>query len=247
MSSRSAKHLHPILQLENVSLKLDDRMILSDITFTLHAGEFVTIIGPNGAGKTTLLKIILGLLSPTTGKISRQTNLKIGYTPQKLTSNFMLPLQVQKFLALSQRPEKDIKEVLALVKASHLRDHSIHVLSGGEFQRVLLARALLQNPDILVLDEPLQGIDVNGQTDIYRLLMTIKHHLKCSIVLVSHDLHFVHAASDQVICLNHHICCAGHPIEVQKNPEYLKLFTQTLPPDLAFYQHHHDHSHDTSS
>ncbi|WP_085784076.1 metal ABC transporter ATP-binding protein [Candidatus Nucleicultrix amoebiphila] len=232
-----------LLKAEGLNLTLNNRRLLEEVSFQLKNREFVTIIGPNGAGKTTLLRIILGLLKPSQGIIWRKPNLRIGYMPQKITIDPSLPITVERFLTLNASKSQAIK-ILKEVGASSLLSASLHNLSGGEFQRVLFAKALLTNPELLVLDEPLQGIDVVGQSELYQLITHLRKERGCTILLVSHDLHFVHSASDRVICLNHHICCAGHPLEVQKKPEYRALFGTIVPPGLVPYTHDHDHTHD---
>src|SRR5690606_38586808 len=193
---------------KKIDLIQSGRSLLSDISLELYPKQIMTLVGPNGAGKTSLLKVILGLQKPTSGSVTRLKNLRIGYMPQRLTIDRTLPLTVERFLTLSSH-RVDIERGLQRVLAEKLRERSMHVLSGGEFQRVLLAKALLKNPQLLVLDEPGQGVDSQGQAAFYTLIKDLRDQLGCAVLLVSHDLHFVHAASDQVICLNRHICCAG--------------------------------------
>ena len=228
-----------------------NKLVLKDITLNIKKGEILTIIGPNGAGKTTLIKLILGLISPTGGTVLKSSNLKIGYMPQKIGINTFLPLTVNRLLQLSQREhiqEEKIDEALKKVQILPLKIQSVHNLSGGEWQRVLLARALLREPDLLVLDEPAQGVDVIGQSEFYLLLSQLRDDLKCGIVLVSHDLHHVMAATNHVICLNQHICCSGHPDNIIHDPEYHMLFHKTKETPLKLgvtsYTHYHDHRHD---
>lgn len=225
--------------------------ILSNISLDITSHKIITIIGPNGAGKTTLLKLLLGLIKPTTGIITRAHELVVGYMPQQLAMNTLMPLTVERLLQLaSSRPNKHIQNVvrgtLEEVGALHLLHQSIHVLSGGERQRVMLARALMQSPNLLVLDEPAQGMDVIGQEDLYQLIAKIRDQRHCGIVLVSHDLHTVMRASDEVICLNGHICCSGHPDAVMQHPSYQTLFQgrALYEPVITTYTHHHDHCHD---
>lgn len=226
-----------LAQLHHVAVKIGERAILSHADLTLRRREIVTLIGPNGAGKTTMLRVLIGLIAPTSGTVTRAPNLRIGYMPQKLALNPALPLSVRRFLTL-WHPQ--IETALTEVKAAHLADRSLHTLSGGELQRILLARALLGNPDLLVLDEPVAGVDVQGQTELYSLIGKIRDTRGCAILLVSHDLHLVMAHTDRVVCLNSHICCEGKPEDVGKSPEYLSLFG----PAFAVYHHHHDHHHD---
>ncbi|MBL9030065.1 MAG: metal ABC transporter ATP-binding protein [Caedimonas sp.] len=230
--------MKPIVNLCDVSLP----PILSHINLVVNRGQIITIIGPNGAGKTTLLKVLLGLIKPQQGTIRYDGVLKMGYMPQKLFLDKGLPLSVERFLRLS--PHKGfVDEALKLVGALPLKNRSLHVLSGGEMQRVLLARAIMGSVDLLVLDEPGQGVDVIGQSDLYQLIRSLKERFNCAVVMVSHDLHFVHASSDHVICLNKHICCEGHPEAVKINPEYYRLFSDKGTHDLAPYHHRHDHYH----
>jgi zinc transport system ATP-binding protein len=210
----------------------------------LHEGEIVTVIGPNGAGKTTLLKKILGLIVPSNGEVVRHSALRIGYMPQKLTLNPLMPITVQRFLQQTRADNHAIQQALHDVGVANLLQQSLHAVSGGELQRVLLARALLRQPELLVLDEPAQGVDVCGQADLYRLIAQLRDRYHCSVLLVSHDLHLVMAATDTVICLNRHICCQGHPEHVSQHPEYLQLFGRQIAEDIAVYTHRHDHDHD---
>jgi len=240
--------LAPLAQLLNVSFQdpKTRKVALKDIHLSIKADEILTIIGPNGAGKTTLLKIILGLITPTQGTVQKKEDLRIGYMPQKMTINPFLPLTVSRFLQLSEKKhvlELSIDEALEKVQIPALKNQSVHSLSGGEWQRVLLARALLRKPELLILDEPAQGVDVIGQSDLYWLLSTLRDQMKCGIVLVSHDLHHVMASTNYVVCLNQHICCSGHPDKIVQDPEYHGLFGKT-PQSLIPYTHHHDHRHD---
>ncbi|MCX7338023.1 MAG: ATP-binding cassette domain-containing protein [Alphaproteobacteria bacterium] len=243
-----------LLTLSTISVHrdLDDKKILDNVSFTLKQGEILTIIGPNGAGKTTLLKVILGLIQPTTGTLWIQKGTKLGYMPQKIEANPFLPIDVERLLHLSCKDSiqsAQIDDSLKRVHALSLKKQSIQTLSGGEWQRVLLARTILRKPQLLILDEPTQGVDVLGQEEFYHLLAQLRQELGCGIILVSHDLHFVMAAADNVICLNGHVCCSGHPEVVAIDPHYLKLFkskrtVRPATPGLAPYAHHHDHRHD---
>ena len=218
--------------------------ILDAVDICLHRGEIITLIGPNGAGKTSLVRILLGLKKATSGEVYSKPGIKIGYVPQKLYIDPVLPLRVRDFLLTAGRfkPEQ-LVSVLTEVQMPHLLASSVHTLSGGEFQRVLLARALLNQPDLLVLDEPAQGVDVIGQQALYQTIRRIRDRHACGVLMVSHDLHLVMAATDQVVCLNAHVCCTGHPDDVSAHPEYLKIFGQAME-GLAPYSHHHDHAHD---
>ncbi len=234
--------LKTLIKVSNVDLIAGKTKILSDINLVVKKNSVVTIIGPNGAGKSTLLKIILGLIKPTTGEALIQEGTRIGYMPQKLHLDQSLPITVDYFLGLTTLPGKlTVDEVLENVGAGYLKNYSMHDLSGGEFQRVLLARALMSLPDLLVLDEPVQGVDITGQKALYELLAQIRKRWGCAMVIVSHDMHMVFSASDQVVCLNQHICCQGRPEKVIQDPEYMSLFGGQL---FAPYKHVHDHDHD---
>jgi len=233
----------PLIQTHDVSLSLQGRRILDHVNLSVERGEIVTLIGPNGAGKSTLVRVILGLLQPDQGSVSLAAKTRIGYMPQRLQIDPILPLTVRRFLTLAQRSKTSrLREVLSEVGAEKLLDSPLQSLSGGETQRVLLARAMLRNPDLLILDEPVQGVDVIGQDELYRLIGTIRKRHGCGILMVSHDLHLVMSATDRVICLNQHVCCSGHPDTVKSDPNYVALFGQS--PALMPYSHHHDHVHD---
>jgi len=235
----------PIAALAHVSYRAGGRDILNHVDLEVRKGEIVTLIGPNGSGKTTLARILLGLLAPTAGRVHRPAGLRIGYMPQNLTVDPILPLTVARFLTLGGRAKRPaLAAILAEVGAAHVIDSPIQDISGGERQRVLLARALLRKPDLLVLDEPVQGVDVTGQAELYDLIGGLRRSRDCGILLISHDLHFVMAATDQVVCLNHHVCCAGHPEAVSRDPAYAELFGPDLAARMAVYAHVHDHRHD---
>lgn len=229
------KHL---LNLEAVSKTFANRYVLDKISMSISQGEITTVIGPNGAGKSTLLKIILGLIAPDNGTIERSTELRIGYMPQKLYVDPTLPLTTHRFLRLADVSASACDEALTLTGISDLKNNSFQSLSGGEIQRVLLARAILRRPNLLVLDEPVQGVDINGQNELYRIITNLKETLNCGVVLVSHDLHLVMSDSDHVICLNQHICCQGKPEKVTQDPAYINIFGNT-----SVYNHHHNHQH----
>ncbi|NTV13860.1 MAG: ATP-binding cassette domain-containing protein [Desulfobulbaceae bacterium] len=238
----------PLVRAEEISLRLAGKDILCGISLGVCRGEIVTIIGPNGGGKTTLLRIMLGLLAPDQGQVTRTPGLKIGYMPQRLTFDPVLPLNVRRFLTLATpQSEAELRRVLEEVGAAALLNSSAHNLSGGELQRVLMARALLRDPDLLVLDEPAQGVDVHGQVELFSLISRISHQRGCAVVMVSHDLHLVMAATDRVICLNRHICCTGTPGSVRANPAFIELFSPQALGNLAIYSHQHDHHHDPVS
>lgn len=234
----------PLIKLEGVNLHFGRKHVLQDISTELHKGCITTLIGPNGAGKTTLVRVVLGLLKPQRGSIWREDNLRIGYMPQKLHIDSTFPLTVERFLATSQCKDTQlINSALKQVGADKLLQQSVHNLSGGEMQRVLLARALLRDPHLLVLDEPVQGVDINGQLELYNLITDIRDSRKCGVLMVSHDLHLVMAATDHVVCINHHICCSGHPEHVTNDPSFSELFGMQGSEQLAVYSHHHNHKH----
>jgi zinc transport system ATP-binding protein len=235
-----------LLEINNVDLVFGQRQILQQISLKLAAGEILTIIGPNGAGKTTLVRIALGLLKPTAGHIARQPGIAIGYMPQRLHLDPTFPITVKRFLSMVGKQQSDhIEPTLQEVGATHILDSSIQSLSGGELQRVLLARALMRNPDLLVLDEPVQGVDVHGQLELYQLIARIRDQRHCAVMMVSHDLHLVMAATDRVLCLNQHICCSGTPESVTSDPAYLELFGPQAVGNLAIYSHDQSHRHNS--
>jgi zinc transport system ATP-binding protein len=233
-----------LLSLHNVSLKHQQQNILSHINLNLSAKQIMTIIGPNGAGKSTLIKVALGLIKADSGEIYHRPGLRIGYMPQQLILNPLMPLSVSRFLAMARSDRQQIDAALARAGISHLRERPLHDISGGETQRVLLSRALLSSPNLLVLDEPAQGVDITGQTELYELINALREELGCAVLMVSHDLHWVMAQTDTVICLNQHVCCHGHPEQVSSDPEYLALFGRRHAEAVALYQHDHDHQHD---
>ncbi|NBI52835.1 zinc ABC transporter ATP-binding protein ZnuC [Photobacterium alginatilyticum] len=234
-----------LVELQTVTVTFSERHVLDQVSIKLERGQITTLIGPNGAGKSTLVKVITGLRKPTAGKVIRKKGLRIGYVPQKLQLNASLPLSVDRFMRLAGRySNNDRIEALKLVGGTHLHHSNMHSLSGGEMQRVLLARALLQSPDLLVLDEPVQGVDVNGQLELYSLIQSLRDKLNCAILMVSHDLHLVMAKTDNVICLHHHVCCSGAPEAITSHPSYVALFGTQQSEQLALYHHHHNHEHD---
>ncbi len=246
-----------LLELSDVNYRVAEKTILQSINLTLQEREIVTIVGPNGAGKTSLLSIALGLVKPSSGKVVQHSvngeTLRIGYVPQKVNCDSTLPLSVLEFLLLSKAAKKK-SEILSLLKSLNLTKLAkslLSDLSGGELRRILFVRALLNNPHLLVLDEPTAGIDVAGQEQFYQLINHFREKYGFAILMVSHDLHLVMSATDRVLCLNQHICCQGTPEHVVSNPHYRALFEnesvrekQARLSELAFYQHHHDHEHD---
>ncbi|MEL0569420.1 zinc ABC transporter ATP-binding protein ZnuC [Citrobacter werkmanii] len=234
-----------LVSLENVSVSYGQRRVLSDVSLELRPGKILTLLGPNGAGKSTLVRVVLGLVAADEGVIKRNGQLRIGYVPQKLYLDTTLPLTVSRFLRLRPGTKKeDILPALKRVQAGHLMNAPMQKLSGGETQRVLLARALLNKPQLLVLDEPTQGVDVNGQVALYDLIDQLRRELDCAVLMVSHDLHLVMAKTDEVLCLNHHICCSGAPEVVSMHPEFISMFGQRDAEQLGIYRHNHNHRHD---
>lgn len=231
----------PLAEARALGVVLGNNTILHDIALSVRPGEIVTVIGPNGSGKTTLIRSLIGLLPATEGSVSLKSGITVGYVPQRLEIDPTFPLTVERFLKMAG---DDTAAALAEVGAGGLGKSAIQELSGGELKRVMLARALLKDPDLLVLDEPTANVDVSGQTAFYDLIRDIRDRRGCGILLVSHDLHMVMAATDTVICLNGHICCSGTPDHVSVHPEYIALFGEKTAETLAVYSHHHDHDHD---
>ena len=233
-----------LLTLDHISVRSEQKIILDHVSLTLNESEILTVIGPNGAGKSTLLKIALGLIAPSTGNVARRAGLRIGYMPQRLHIEPALPLTTLRFLQLGGAKATTIATALDEVDMRGAEATALQALSGGELQRVLLARALLRDPNLLVLDEPAQGVDLAGQTAMYDLIGTVRERHGCGVLMVSHDLHWVMAQTDHVLCLNQHICCEGHPQQVGSDPAYRALFGEVGVHALAPYQHHHNHQHD---
>lgn len=237
----------PLVEIEGLAVRFGQKDVLSGVELCVRRGEIVTLIGPNGAGKSTLARVVLGLQKASGGRIKRAAGLTIGYVPQNLAIDPVLPLTVRRFLNLPRRrPDRVLCDGLAEVGAEHLLERAVQTLSGGEFQRMLLARALMRDPDLLVLDEPLQGVDFSGQLSLFQLIDQVRKRRHCGVLLVSHDLHLVMAGTDNVVCLNNHICCSGRPDAVSAHPEYLELFGPRAAQSLALYHHQHDHEHDIS-
>jgi zinc transport system ATP-binding protein len=234
-----------LIEASDISIRLQGRQVLSGVNLQVRRREILTLIGPNGAGKTTLVRILLGLLTAETGRIQRAPGVRIGYMPQRLALSENLPLTVRRFLNLGCNScDSDVMKSADELGIRHLLESPMQRLSGGENQRVLLARALLRRPDLLVLDEPVQGVDVTGQSALYSLISHIRDRLGCGVLMISHDLHLVMATTDHVLCLHHHVCCSGHPENVSRDPAYLALFGHSVNAELAVYTHHHDHTHD---
>lgn len=227
-----------------LGVRRDGRWLIRNIDIAIHRGEIVTLIGPNGGGKSTTAKALLGLIGIDEGSVSRAPALRAGYVPQRLIVDRTLPLSVRRMMTLTARhSDADIAEALAMVGITHLAAAPVQNLSGGEFQRALLARAIVRKPDILVLDEPVQGVDFSGEVMLYRLIGDIRRQLGCGVLLISHDLHIVMAETDTVVCLNGHVCCAGAPENVTGSAEYRELFGAHAADALAIYRHSHDHEH----
>ncbi|WP_020676056.1 metal ABC transporter ATP-binding protein [Geopsychrobacter electrodiphilus] len=234
----------PLLELDAVCLVRNGRHILENISIHINPGEILTLIGPNGAGKTSLLKVALGLIRADTGRVLRKADLRIGYVPQKFLVPRSFPLSVARFMRLLGRYDTpQLEAALEDVGAGHLLNASLADLSGGELQRVLLGRAILRRPHLMVLDEAVQGVDVQGQVDLYQLIGHLRERYDCSVLMVSHDLHLVMAATDRVICLNQHVCCTGSPETVQRDAQFLKLFGPAILPHIAIYSHDPQHQH----
>ena len=233
-----------LVRLDAAGVRRGGRWLVRGVTFDIRRGEIVTLIGPNGSGKSTTARAVVGILAPDEGTITRGNALRIGYVPQKLAIDRTLPLTVERLMTLTARHSAmEISAALEEVGVAHLAKSQVQSLSGGEFQRALLARAMLRRPDLLVLDEPVQGVDYTGEAALYELIGRIRNRTDCGILLISHDLHIVMAATDTVICLNGHVCCRGTPKAVTADPKYRQLFGQRAAGALAVYSHDHDHTH----
>lgn len=236
-----------LLRAADVSYSQGQRLILDRVSFELRRTQITTIIGPNGAGKSTLANIVNGLIDNYSGVVERSPGLRIGYLPQKVYVNTLMPLSVERLLRLTrQSSDAQIEQALAQSEVGYLRYRQVRSLSEGELKRVLLARTTLGKPDLIVLDEPTAGVDVSGEIRMYQLIGELRDQLQCAVLLVSHDLHLVMSQTDQVLCLNQHLCCSGLPESVSRHPEYLALFGQQAAQSIAVYAHHHDHEHDVS-
>jgi len=233
-----------LITLAGAGVRSGGRVLVEGLDLSISRGEIVTLIGPNGSGKSTTAKMATGVLKPTTGTVTRKPGLKIGYVPQKLSIDWTLPLTVERLMTLTGRfSRSEIESALEAVGARRLLGAAVQELSGGEFQRVLFARAMIRKPDLLVLDEPVQGVDFSGEVALYELVRQIRDVTQAGILMISHDLHVVMAETDTVICLNGHICCRGTPAAVKRSPEYLALFGTRAAETLAIYEHHHEHEH----
>jgi zinc transport system ATP-binding protein len=234
-----------LVEISNLNVRLGGKAVLQDVDLAIETNEIVTVVGPNGSGKSTLLRVIIGALPPTSGNVRRSDGLRIGYVPQRLHIDPTLPMTVKRFLGLPRLADKaQISEALEQAGVPQFADRQMTRLSGGEFQRTLLARALLERPELLILDEATQGLDQPGAADFYRQIENVRQRHGCAVLMVSHDLHVVMSASDRVVCLNGHVCCEGAPEHVASAPEYRALFGEGTQGALALYRHHHDHGHD---
>ena len=232
-----------LVKLNNVGFRQNKKWLVEGVSLEVKKGKIITLIGPNGSGKSTTAKIALGIYKDIEGSVEKHTN-KVGYVPQKITIDWTLPLRVKDFMILTEvLKEEEIDDALSLTGVVHLKNKNLGNLSGGEFQRVLLARAISKKPELLVLDEPVQGVDYTGEIALYELIKKISDTLNCGILLISHDLHTVMTATDHVVCLNGHVCCSGTPKDVVKNNEYKSLFGDRASQILSIYEHKHDHVH----
>ena len=232
-----------LVKLKDAGIRQNDKWLVQGVSLEVEKGKIVTLIGPNGSGKSTTAKIALGIYKKIEGKVEKFTD-KIGYVPQKISVDWTLPLRVHDFMVLTQNlKDEEINKALTLTGVLNLKNKNLGNLSGGEFQRVLLARAISKKPELLVLDEPVQGVDFTGEIALYKLIKEISDKLNCGILLISHDLHTVMSATDHVVCLNGHVCCSGSPIDVAKNNEYKALFGDQASQILSRYEHKHDHIH----
>ena len=234
-----------LIEAKGLSAGFGGTDVLSGVDFHIDGGEIVTVVGPNGSGKSTLMRMLVGALSPRAGRITRMPGLRLGYVPQRLSIDPTLPLSVSRFLDLPRPAGRAAKAaMLERVGISALADRPLAGLSGGQYQRALLARALLVDPHLLILDEATQGMDQRGSADFYALIATLREEMGTAVLMVSHELHVVMSASDRVVCLNGHVCCEGAPEIVSSAPEYRALFGTGTHGALALYRHEHDHSHD---
>ncbi len=232
-----------LVKLNNVGIQQNDKWLVKGVSLEVEKGKIVTLIGPNGSGKSTTAKIALGIYKNIEGNVEKFTN-NVGYVPQKISIDWTLPLRVKDFMVLTDNIKDELIDVaLSLTGVTHLKEKNLGNLSGGEFQRVLLARAISKKPELLVLDEPVQGVDFTGEIALYELIKKISEKLNCGILLISHDLHTVMTATDHVVCLNGHVCCSGSPKDVARNNEYKALFGEQASQTLSVYEHKHDHEH----
>ena len=233
-----------LIELNNCGIYRNEKWLVRGVSIKVFKGQIVTLIGPNGSGKSTTAKMALGILKPDEGNNLIQDDIKVSYVPQKISIDWSLPLRVIDFVNLIEKYNlNNITETLSLTGIKHLLYEDVRNLSGGEFQRLLMARAIAKKPDFLVLDEPVQGVDYPGEIALYKTIQEIVKNLNCGILLISHNLHVVMSQTDHVVCLNGHVCCSGAPKSIVKEAEYIKLFGKNMDPTLAFYEHEHDHNH----
>ncbi len=233
-----------IASLENIGLKIDGQQIIDKISLSLTKGEITTLIGPNGGGKTSIARILLGILKPTSGLVKKNSNIKIGYMPQKISVDKTIPLRAKDFLKISNPKiifNDNIKKIITRLKLENILEKQVHELSGGQMQKLLFLHSIIDQPDLLVLDEPTQYMDISATEEFYQILDEIRKAQNCAILLISHDLHMVMQKTDFVFCVNHHVCCHGAPEDINQHPEYLSLLGKHSA--IAVYQHHHDHQH----
>jgi zinc transport system ATP-binding protein len=238
------RHSVPLVSATGIGVHRSGRWLIRNVDLAVRPGEIVTLIGPNGSGKSTAAKVALGILKPDAGRVARKPDLRVGYVPQKLSVDWTMPLSVERLMSLTgHQSAQAVKAALTEVEIAHLAKAEVQHLSGGEFQRALIARALIRKPELLVLDEPVQGVDFTGEIALYDLISRIRERSGCGILLISHDLHVVMAKTDTVICMNGHVCCHGTPQSVALHPEYLRLFGARAAETIAVYAHDHDHRH----
>jgi len=239
------KLTNALISAKNVSVLKNKKSILENIDIQINKKDFITIVGPNGAGKTMLLKCLMGFYKPTSGMIERKEKLKIGYMPQSINVINTMPMTVKGFITVKKKyDDVSLHKVITEVNLGEIVNKQLSVLSGGEMQRVLLARSLLNNPDLLILDEPAQNLDISGQLNFYKLIQEIYSKRDISILMISHDLHLVMVSTKKVLCLYKHICCSGAPQQIAKDPEFLSMFGKDMANMMSIYQHSHDHDHD---
>ncbi|MBA4798007.1 MAG: metal ABC transporter ATP-binding protein [Rhizobiales bacterium] len=244
MNAMKSREAAPLVSLTGAGVYRNGRWLVRGVDFSVRPGEIVTLIGPNGSGKSTSAKMAIGVIKADEGRVERKAGLRVGYVPQRLSVDWTMPLTVRRLMTLtSPLSAPEVTAALEAVGIAHLAGAEVQHLSGGEFQRALLARAMARKPDILVLDEPVQGVDFSGEIALYDLITSIRNSTGCGILLISHDLHVVMAETDTVICLNGHVCCRGTPAAVSQSPEYMRLFGAKAAQTLAVYSHHHDHTH----
>jgi zinc transport system ATP-binding protein len=244
MNAMKSREAAPLVSLTGAGVYRNGRWLVRGVDFSVRPGEIVTLIGPNGSGKSTSAKMAIGVIKADEGRVERKAGLRVGYVPQRLSVDWTMPLTVRRLMTLTAPlSAQEVTAALEAVGIAHLAGAEVQHLSGGEFQRALLARAMARKPDILVLDEPVQGVDFSGEIALYDLITSIRNSTGCGILLISHDLHVVMAETDTVICLNGHVCCRGTPAAVSQSPEYMRLFGAKAAQTLAVYSHHHDHTH----